>query len=95
MTHSADTPGRNRPARDIEPDEVTDVLRPSFKRAAAAMADQLRSYIRAAYSWGMKSELDYRRTASLRRFRPTYNPAAGIPTEPKVVGTAGPTKTSS
>jgi hypothetical protein len=34
----------------------------------------------------MKSEHDYRNT-SPRRFRPTYNPAAGIPTEPKNVGT--------
>lgn len=82
----ADTLGRNRPARDIEPDEVTDVLRPIFERGAAAMADHVRSYIRAAYSWGLKSELDYR-NASARRFRLVYNPAAGIPTEPKTVGT--------
>ena len=34
----------------------------------------------------MKSEHDYR-SASQRRFRLVYNPAAGIPTEPKKVGT--------
>ena len=50
------------------------------------MADHVRSYIRSAYSWGMKSEHDYRNT-SPRRFRLVYNPAAGIPTEPKNVGT--------
>lgn len=82
----ADTLGRNRAARDIEPDEVTEVLRPIFERGAPAMADHVRSYIRAAYSWGMKSEHDYRNT-SIRRFRLVYNPAAGIPTEPKVQGT--------
>ncbi len=82
----ADALGRNRLARDIEPEEVTEVLRPIFDRGAAAMADHVRSYIRAAYSWGMKSELDYRNT-SPRRFRLAYNPAAGIPTEPKKVGT--------
>lgn len=82
----ADTLGRNRLAREIEPDEITEVLRPIFDRGARAMADHVRSYIRAAYSWGMKSELDYRNT-SPRRFRLVYNPAAGIPTEPKVVGT--------
>ena len=82
----ADTLGRNRPALEIEPDEVTDVLRPIFARGAVAMADHVRSYIRAAYSWGMKSEHDYR-NGSLRRFRLVYNPAAGIPTEPKKVGT--------
>lgn len=82
----ADTLGRNRAARDIEPDEVTEVLRPIFERGAPAMADHVRSYIRAAYSWGTKSEHDYRNT-SIRRFHLVYNPAAGIPTEPKVQGT--------
>ena len=82
----ADTLGRNRSAREIEPEEVTEVLRPIFERGARAMADHVRCYIRAAYSWGMKSELDYRNT-SPRRFRLLYNPAAGIPTEPKVQGT--------
>ena len=81
----ADTLGRNRPARDIEPDEITDVIRPIYDRGKRSMADHVRSYIRSAYSWGMKSEHDYR-SASQRRFRLVYNPAAGIPTEPKKVG---------
>ena len=50
------------------------------------MADHVRGYIHAAYAWGMKSEHDYRR-ASPRRFKLTCNPAAGIPTEPKIAGT--------
>ncbi|NGO51332.1 tyrosine-type recombinase/integrase [Allomesorhizobium camelthorni] len=82
----ADTLGRNRPAREIEPDEVVDIIRPIYERGARAMADHVRGYIRAAYSWGMKSEHDYR-TSSPRRFNLVYNPAAGIPTEPKNVGT--------
>ena len=82
----ADTLGRNRPARDIEPDEITDLIRPIYDRGKRSMADHVRSYIRSAYSWGMKSEHDYR-SASQRRFRLVYNPAAGIPTEPKKVGT--------
>lgn len=82
----ADTLGRNRPARDIEPEEITELIRPIYERGKRSMADHVRSYIRSAYSWGMKSEHDYR-TASSRRFRLVYNPAAGIPTEPKNVGT--------
>lgn len=82
----ADTLGRNRQAREIEPDEIADVIRPIYERGARVMADHVRSYIRSAYSWGLKSEHDYR-TASVRRFRLAYNPAAGIPTEPKNVGT--------
>jgi integrase len=82
----ADTLGRNRPAREIEPEEVVDVIRPIYERGKKAMADHVRSYVHAAFSWGLKSEHDYRRT-SQRRFRLVYNPAAGIPTEPKKTGT--------
>ncbi len=82
----ADTLGRSRLAREIEPEEVANVIRPIYERGARAMADHVRSYIRSAFSWGMKSEHDYRNT-SPRRFRLTYNPAAGIPTEPKNAGT--------
>nr|WP_298331915.1 tyrosine-type recombinase/integrase [Asticcacaulis sp.] len=78
--------GRERPARNIEPDEITAVIRPIYERGARSMADHVRTYIRAAFSWGLKSEHDYR-TSSPRRFRLVYNPAAGIPTEPKTVGT--------
>ncbi|RUW50313.1 site-specific integrase [Mesorhizobium sp. M1A.F.Ca.ET.072.01.1.1] len=82
----ADALGRNRPARDIEPDEIRDIIRPIYQRGKRSMADHVRSYIRSAYSWGLKSEHDYR-SISVRRFRLIYNPAAGIPTEPKNVGT--------
>ena len=82
----ADTLRRNRPARDVEPDEITAIIRPIYERGKRSMADHVRSYIRSAFSWGLKSEHDYRSTAT-RRFRLTYNPAAGIPTEPKTIGT--------
>jgi integrase len=82
----ADALGRNRSAREIEPDEIVEVIRPIYERGKKAMADHVRSYVHAAYSWGLKSEHDYR-SASQRRFRLVYNPAAGIPTEPKKVGT--------
>jgi integrase len=81
-----DTLGRNRLAREIEPDDITEVLRPIYERGKRSMADHVRSYIHAAFNWGLKSEHDYRRT-SPRRFRLAYNPASGIPTEPKVPGT--------
>jgi integrase len=82
----ADTLGRNRQAREIEAEEIVDIIRPIYERGARSMADHVRSYIHAAFSWGMKSEHDYR-SASPRRFRLAYNPAHGIPTEPKVQGT--------
>jgi integrase len=82
----ADTLGRNRPAREIEAEEIVEVIRPIYARGKKAMADHVRGYVHAAYSWGMKSEHDYR-SSSQRRFRLPYNPASGIPTEPKKVGT--------
>jgi integrase len=82
----ADVLGRKRLARDITPDDVLGVIRPIYERGKLAMADHVRSYIRSAYSWGIKSEYDYR-NASPRRFKLVSNPAGGIPTEPKVVGT--------
>lgn len=50
------------------------------------MADHVRAYLRAAFSWGLKSEHDYR-SAAPRRFHLKTNPAASIPTEPKKFGT--------
>src|SRR5258708_40011111 len=50
------------------------------------MANHVRSFILSAYSWAIKSEHDYR-SSSPRRFKLVANPAAGIPTEPKIVGT--------
>lgn len=82
----ADILGRNRPARAIEAEEIVEAIRPIYDRDARSMADHVRSYIRSAYSWGLKSEHDYRST-SPRRFQLVGNPASGIPTEPKVTGT--------
>jgi integrase len=86
LNKTADILGRTRLARDISPDDVLGVLRPIYERGARTMADHVRSYIRSAYSWGMKAERDYRST-SPRRFKLAHNPADGIPTESKTVGT--------
>jgi integrase len=86
LEKAADILGSNRLARDVTPDDVLGVLRPIYERGKRAMADHVRSYIRSAYSWGIKAEHDYRST-SPRRFKLISNPAGGIPTEPKVVGT--------
>jgi integrase len=82
----ADTLGRNRLAREIEAEEIIELIRPIYERGAKSMADHVRSYLHAAFSWGMKSDNDYRQQSS-RRFRLPFNPATGIPTEPKVKGT--------
>jgi integrase len=85
LNRIADTLGRHRPARSITPEDVLGVIRPVYERGKRAMADHVRSYIRSAYSWAIKSEHDYR-NASPRCFKLASNPAGGIPTEPKVTG---------
>lgn len=86
LNKAADIMGRNRPARSVMPEDVIGVLRPIYDRGSPAMADHVRSYVRSAFAWALKAELDYRNT-SPRRFRLHSNPAAGIPTEPKKAGT--------
>lgn len=77
--------GANRLAREIEPDDVVNVLRPIFAKGTRSLADHVRAYIRSAYGWGLKMEHDYRSLAP-RRFMLVSNPAAAIPTEPRVRG---------
>lgn len=79
--------GRNRQARDVTPREITSVLAPIYARGSASMADHVRSYLRSAFSWGIKADNDYRRPNHRQRFGLERNPAADIPTEPKRVGT--------
>jgi integrase len=86
LSKVAETLGRNRLARDISADDVLGVLRPIYERGTPSMADHVRSFVRSAYSWAIKSEHDYRSSAP-RRFQLVSNPAGGIPTEPKVAGT--------
>lgn len=86
LTKATEVIGRNVLAREVTADDVLTVLRPIYTRGKRSMADHVRSYIRAAFSWALKSEHDYR-SSSPRRFNLASNPAVAIPTERKVVGT--------
>ena len=77
----ADTLGRHRLAREIEPDEVANVIRPIYERGARAIADHVRSYVRSAYSWGMKSEHDYRNSSLATSGLPTIRRRASRPSQ--------------
>ena len=85
LTKTAVVLGPRRPARDVEPHEIVDLIRPTYERGCRSMADHTRGVVRAAFSWGLKSEHDYRST-SPRRFGLVQNPAAAIPSEPYVPG---------
>lgn len=72
-------------ARDIKTDHVLSVLRPIYARGSAGRADHVRSHIRSAFEWGIRSDNDYR-TDKPRVFRIEVNPCAAIPPEPKKAG---------
>src|SRR5258708_381420 len=42
----ADALGRNRPACEIEPDEVVEIIRPIYERGRPSIADHVRGYVR-------------------------------------------------
>lgn len=72
-------------ASDVTTDDVVSVLRPIYARGAVSMADHVRSYLSAAFGWGLRSENDYRADTP-KRFGLRFNPAACIPSEPKKRG---------
>ncbi|MEH3046692.1 hypothetical protein [Sphingomonas adhaesiva] len=82
----ADTLGRNRLAREIEPEEVTEVLRPIFERGLPRNGGScpLLHPCRLQLGYEIRARLPQHVPSALRLL---YNPAAGIPTEPKVQGT--------
>ena len=86
VSRSAPTPARARSAirsratsrLSKQPEELVELIRPIYERGAKSMADHVRGYLHAAYSWGMKSEHDDRST-SPRRFRIPFNPDSWYP----------------
>lgn len=86
LDKAAEHIGKNKLARDVKTEDVLGYLRPIFLRDSHSMADHARGYIRAAFSWGIKTESDYRTTGTIRRFKIDTNPADNIPTAEKVAG---------
>lgn len=85
LCQAAKSFGENRKANEVSTDDVIDFLRPIYKRGSKISADRSRGHIRAAYSWAIKSQNDYRTTGD-RVFDLRTNPAQNIPIEPKTKG---------
>ena len=49
LNEIADTVGRNRLAREIEAEDIIELIRPIYERGAKSMADHVRSYLHAAF----------------------------------------------
>jgi integrase len=74
----ADGLGRQRLAGDISPADVAAVLAKAFNRGARRQADIQRTYMAAAFNWGIKSTHDYR-TDQRGDWGIKYNPVASVP----------------
>lgn len=78
--------GRGRPANSVTTDDIIRVIRPIYTSGCPSMAEAMRAYISAAFTWAIKAQSDYRsRTVDIYRLK--ANPALYIPVEPKVAGT--------
>lgn len=73
----------SKPAADVTPDEILDMLRRLAELGKGRSANKLRSYLRAAY----QCAIDVRATASIpvafKAFRIAFNPAAQTRRDPK------------
>lgn len=72
-------------AKDVTAAHLVPVLRSFHKRGKSRMAAKLREYLSAAFTWGLKSENDYR-TDQPKVFNLVSNPCRDIPVANKVAG---------
>lgn len=80
--------GQDRPARDITAADVVALLSSIHGRGTAGQADATRSYVRAAFAWGMSAANDYTKQIETADWGITANPVATIPKDDEA-GTVG------
>lgn len=71
--------GEDRPARDITPEDVVSLLSKIYDRGKHGQADITRSYVRAAFSWGMSAAHDYTKQVVTADWQIKANPVDSIP----------------
>jgi integrase len=70
-------------ARDVAPEQVKNIVRTVLQRGAGVMANHVRTYLMAAYAYGIKSDYDAASTTHAI-FRIETNPARDIPAPARV-----------
>lgn len=68
----------DKPARDIQSYEFTDLLSDYIKRGITTTTNRIRAYLHASYQFGLASENDPRRTSSTK-WGLVLNPVSAIP----------------
>jgi hypothetical protein len=80
-TGAAEAIGPDKAASSVEPADIVPHLADIHARGALVMASQVRAYISAAFTFGMKAENDYRRKDAGMRWGLRSNPVAAIPAD--------------
>jgi len=78
----ADPELADRPAREIKPREIANLIRRVLDQGKNRAAGVLRSYLSAAYNCGIRAELDASLSRDFVRFGVELNPATSIPALP-------------
>ena len=65
-------------ARDLTPDDIVTILAKVYQRGAKVQANRLRSYLHAAFAYGLKADYDFARIGD-KRFGLTINPVSAVP----------------
>lgn len=66
-------------AKDVTPHEIILVLAAMIRRGAATQSNRVRSYLMAAFNYGLKHDNDPANYIEDAKFGLTHNPVAGIP----------------
>lgn len=77
--NAADSLGRDRLAADVLPADVAAHLGAIYRRGARSHADHVRSYMHAAFEWGLRADHDYRHAGGGVRWGLKSNPVSGVP----------------
>lgn len=76
---AAGTLGEDRAAADITAADIVALLGEIYRRGARSHADHMRSYLHAAFNWGLRADSDYRQSSRSVRWGLTSNPVAAVP----------------
>lgn len=68
----------NLKAREVKPIQIRNIIRSVYNRGSKIQASHIRSYLMAAYTFGLKADYDAVQSLDIQ-FRIEYNPARDIP----------------
>jgi len=75
--------GANKPAGDVEPDDIIPHLSNIHERGSIVMADRVRTIISGAFTYAIESSNSYTRPAGTVNWGVKANPVSAIPRDPE------------